>query len=103
MSNPTHKESLQVQEGHTQGPWDALEGRTLIHIETPLGHPTPGIAICSLPKKHKANTRLIAAAPELLEALEDALVVISECDPETVREHCPKIRAAIAKAKGGAE
>ena len=51
--------------------------------------------------RRTANARLIAAAPEMLEALEDALNLIDTITPfegDTVR----KARAAIAKARGEA-
>ena len=53
---------------HTPGPWDVMEGKTLLHIETENDRiHKPGISICSVPKNNKANARLIATAPELLE------------------------------------
>ena len=45
----------------------------------------------------KANARLIAAAPELLEALESALTILIDSVGDFDYD---KARAAIAKAKG---
>lgn len=69
---------------------------------------------------HSANARLIAAAPDLLnaalllEAAEDANANCPECEGESMPENCPKClplfddariarRAAIAKASGQTE
>lgn len=52
--------------------------------------------------EHEANTRLIAAAPELLEALKDMLL---EFDGSIGSDESPRIakaRAAIDKATGAA-
>ena len=51
----------------------------------------------------EANARLIAAAPELLEACREALALISEFELEALdgRDEVPDLlRAAIAKAEG---
>lgn len=51
-----------------------------------------------------ANARLIAAAPDLLEALEDCIDRFVTAFPAAEQyEPIIKARAAIAKAKGGAE
>lgn len=47
-----------------------------------------------------ANARLIAAAPELLQALQD-LLVLAENGVESWRSEWDQARAAIAKATGG--
>lgn len=59
----------------TPGPWSYIVSKTLIHIETAnLGEGTPcGMPVCSIPKSREADARLIAAAPELLEALKEVL------------------------------
>jgi hypothetical protein len=50
----------------------------------------------------EANARLIAAAPEVLEAL---IILLGDSNKPEHRYHCDRIniaRAAVAKAKGGA-
>ena len=65
-------------------------------------------------REQHANTRLISAAPDMLEALKDAryiytcmppveLNIITGVDPLTVKEISLAIKAAIAKAEGGRE
>jgi hypothetical protein len=55
-----------------------------------------------------ANARLIAAAPELLEALLVALPFVEDCEreemykPGVVKKHVKQMRALIEKATGGA-
>jgi hypothetical protein len=48
----------------------------------------------------KANTRLIAAAPELLAALEEIVKFVSPGDDVPLADMLDNARAAIAKAKG---
>ena len=48
------------------------------------------------------NARLMAAAPELLEALSDIIRVIDQKGERLAFHLASKARAAIAKAKGGA-
>jgi hypothetical protein len=88
---------------HTPGPWKVDVFTTAILIESRVG------CICEMPSDHGqhaerrvANARLIAAAPELLEALEDLDWGIGNgASDETWDAACAKARAAIAKAKGG--
>lgn len=85
--------------GHTPGPWRAVQCRGL--DGKPLGPwqvnwytPDSGIpwAVCQLDQLAvEANARLIAAAPALLEALEDLLNPphTSWCDGRTEDGDCP--------------
>ena len=78
--------------GHTKGPWKAYE--TEVYFANNAG----GLSVAGCPDA-EANARLIAAAPELLEAPEEMLVNYADCLPG----ESPKIdkaRAAIDKAKG---
>jgi hypothetical protein len=52
-------------------------------------------------KEHEANARLIAAAPDLLKALEHALVISEERLPLS-NQWRERARSTIAKAKGEA-
>lgn len=51
-------------------------------------------------EENKANARLIAAAPELLDALKDALCALECCGKDYPA--ASKARSAIAKATGAA-
>lgn len=95
-----------TQSKHTPGPWGIQEGKTLLHIETfesergdgSLDTRTP---VCSLPKKKKADALLIAAAPELLEALESCLDWLeTQCQENYPDGYIELAQAAIKKAKG---
>lgn len=93
---------------HTPGPWtvaeDDINGQAIVR-----GRHTE-IATCwhhclgSLEIQMRANARLIAAAPELLEALEACLARLQIVDTEAIKNsyHLPVIKAAAAinKAKG---
>ncbi len=77
---------------YTPGPWTAVK---LIVVKMTMIHADP-IATCwPAEGSEQANARLIAAAPELLEALRE-VVRISD------RKHnaWDKAKAAIAKAEG---
>ena len=102
--------------GHTKGPWAVWPMGDLWAV-TCTGvdktHPNEGmhVAHVSMPnEQHQqwipqrlADARLIAAAPELLEALEAVFAVIEDSHIAGT-EYSPleKARAAIAKAKGEA-
>ncbi|MGA4640578.1 hypothetical protein ACQKC8_12485 [Stutzerimonas stutzeri] len=113
-----------MSEGYTPGPWEVVGG----HVYTKLGavnragsraHETDGWNIASINPwactnadgededmpvtEVMANAQLIAAAPDLLEALE---MIVAEADSYTARTGKPiynwldQARAAIAKARG---
>lgn len=94
---------------HTPGPWTYQENSdAYTHI---VRGPTNSL-ICQLAQSThveiEANARLIAAAPELLEALIKAdqlfrdIGFIAEADRVRPGSLGSEIRAAIAKATGGA-
>ena len=87
---------------HTKGPWKVVNDAGLT-IQTPL------MTVCmdnsidakNRPKENKANFNLIAAAPELLEALKKVMLYL---DINNGYENAPRlmneIEQAIAKAEG---
>jgi hypothetical protein len=94
---------------HTPGPWhrDGQNLSSIIRCVTPKGHPDAKhvcgdyevIARCE-GDNWEANARLIAAAPDMLEALQRAhsFMCASGIDPEhSVRQ---AVVAAIARAEG---
>lgn len=105
---------------HTAGPWH-FSGDSLTHRQFDIYAPTqaPQQHVCtvnnlSVEKLYQrdadaalANARLIAAAPELLDACRCALADLEGLELDG--DDCPaaltikELRAAIAKATGGAE
>ncbi len=104
---------------HTPGPWFRVpygDGHDTVICEDEAGNRR--IAFMALPgcrdqqerrkawREIKANARLIAAAPELLAELEKAEDFMSGLEgwdlQDGIDEKLAGIRAAIAKAKGGA-
>ena len=75
----------------TPGPWKCVG--TLVYFSNNAG----GIDLRACPDS-EANARLIAAAPDLLEALE--AIIASECRQPDVGCAWTKARAAIARARG---
>ena len=103
---------------HTLGPWEssgwvfAGEGKESILIAcTTGGHiarlftPNGPLGCNSLappdPKTCEANAYLLAAAPELLEALETLVALIPKTSLIAESLSYRQAKAAIAKAKGG--
>jgi hypothetical protein len=101
----------QLRAAHTPGPWVNMTDRLEVHAD--------GRAIANINCSHiadeaiDANARLIAAAPELLEALRTAHYQIRNRHAELqishgdandrtkeCLEHLESIREAIAKAEG---
>jgi hypothetical protein len=82
---------------HTAGPW-TVSKPSGNYIDTPASKGSiAALTFSATP----ADARLIAAAPDLLAALQEVL-----CDLDTLREPyrneaiCERVRAAIAKATG---
>jgi hypothetical protein len=85
---------------HTPGPWEARRRSLIIGAVYEVWAYIPeSIPITEV--SNGANARLIAAAPELLEALKDLLFFCEEMDPKAAwLEPWNKAKAAIAKAEG---
>ena len=90
---------------HTPGPWRVDRGSMLdgVNVITPRNEWICYLGMASRPDV-VADASLIAAAPELLEALEEAdrsLEQAAQLNPAVMAAHAA-IRAAIAKARGAA-
>ncbi len=94
---------MKTQPNHTPGPWEMIkeignDGGLSCKIVS------GNKAVIALAKhadgNKEANARLIAAAPELLEALIDLLDDSDEYDKRPIGIVAAKARAAIAKATG---
>jgi hypothetical protein len=91
MSNSSSK-------GFTPGPWHQLKSNNLC-IESASGN----VALCNLARESDADARLIAAAPELLEALRDCTQWLESYDSRgmagsAVLKSIMDANAAIRKA-----
>lgn len=91
---------------HTAGPWTAREGRNdQFVIEAPGSKPGLIVQVATVyettvmrdeTERREADARLIAAAPDLLEACREALDALQGSKYETDK----RLFAAIAKAEG---
>ncbi len=102
----THSDSIKPAPEHTPGPWvytlDATGICGIHQANNDTGVPVRIAEVVSHSQKQvEADARLIASAPELLETLEaasdwiDAQLFVPRLDIQA------KVRAALAKAKGG--
>jgi hypothetical protein len=88
-----------MKKEHTPGPWKLAGPTTISNADETIvigyahNYKTPRV-------QTDANARLIAAAPELLEALKDAVCALQCSGKDWPAE--TKARAAIAKATGEA-
>jgi hypothetical protein len=90
---------------HTEGPWAIVDKGYGVNIEPSIAW--IGFGSAHSTTEHKANARLIAAAPDLLEALDTLTLVIGLTpiagNKEALQEAFNIARAAIAAAEGRAE
>jgi hypothetical protein len=98
---------------HTPGPWNRIKGDRNVYSAAGTVCKTPAILGGGYAATNwEANARLIAAAPNLLEALEYAMPYLEACVPNprngqnadgSIDVNCvDRARAAIARAKGDA-
>ena len=88
--------------GHTPGPW-AVEGPSSPKVESAVINGASGmVAYCHgrCYQEATANARLIAAAPDLLEACERVREQLAEQGFVSVLEGQRRLDAAIRKARG---
>jgi len=84
---------------HTPGPWELSENELGVTSSVGSTWPIARMEIGWTPEERRANARLIAAAPELLEAAE--AVVKAESNIQwPISPWITTLGAAIAKAKG---
>ena len=88
---------------HTPGPWyvvgEDCEGRQIIASGNPEDNRATVIAQTFICDEEQANARLIAAAPDLLEALEQALTMLHDVYNKDTPS-IARLRATINKAQG---
>jgi hypothetical protein len=99
----TEKKSTRAQ-GHTPGPWEWSEdARELPEIFAPSGDALAEVYKAPGSDGARANARLIAAAPDLLEACEGMLAILEGSSKRSggwEGAFADSVRAAIAKARG---
>jgi hypothetical protein len=90
---------------HTPGPWFTTDGiYNEIKASSKRGKTWVIARITAARTGHdeaKANARLIAASPDLLEALERLIERVSDLGANGFSQEVARGKAAIAKAKGG--
>lgn len=94
---------------HTPGPWtinDARDGQSvLFQIESSVQADKPEVIVAMLDdgntsvSEQRANAHLIAAAPELLDAVKDLRDYLAEYEPDG-GELAQRVAQIIAKAEG---
>lgn len=97
--------NVQLRVGPTPGPWHlnrAIRGRLYVEAEGPVVICDMQLEACVAATRGitEADARLIAAAPELLDALEDAHAVLLDVPGREAKVVLAKVYAAIAKAEG---
>ena len=91
------------ESGYTRGPWMAAARPSSV-VGWPVVAPADmGRSVCNVTVGHdqsEANARLIAAAPDMLEALKDAERFIACISGNGETDYRAKMKAIIAKAEG---
>lgn len=103
MTNSTARSDSDLQGGgHTPGPWQHDTGPSLsgrYHVVNDAN----GDMVCECyegaDRDRETNARLIAAAPDMLKALDD---LVNSFEKHRPKEYWDAARAAIAKARGAA-
>ena len=89
---------------HTPGPWRIIQPpeEKFRPYGVQMGKEGGFMVPCFTANQSKHNARLIATAPELLEALNDLLIASSPMakEPQSISKAVKKALSAIAKAKG---
>jgi hypothetical protein len=99
-----HKPNETMTHTHTHGPWHITDEGSQIVIQTFSNHPTGTLArIYRTDELANSDARLIAAAPELLEALQMLMPQEPQEADSYDRAMWEAARAAIAKATGKGE
>ena len=99
-------EGLLMSTQHTPGPWSVDAMGNVWSADTKVCEMSEHPVIMSgcyrekTDDEHRANARLIAAAPEMLEALKMSLKIGDGCSRGFLNEVQKQARAAIAKATG---
>lgn len=91
---------------HTPGPWvigRGADGFPIVHTapdtDSPSGQGVAHVCKRAMCQDHIANARLIAAAPDLLEALKAIDAWASNKSAHNERSIIAQVRAAIAKGQ----
>ena len=91
-----------IETKHTQGPWEVRGFYICASTDTYIAKMLRGDNLNPPDQETYGNANLIAAAPDMLAALEDAREALNK--PPFINSQTLKcIDAAIAKAKGGAK
>jgi len=98
---------------HTPGPWKVISRTSYQDFEPGVAEPDydwlqvvrdcePATLVCDLSDDSVHDAELIAAAPDLLAALEELLRVVYEGDWHTeVQPALKQAKSAVAKVEGG--
>lgn len=91
-----------MKEKHTPGPWVIHQKKTVLSYDLMASRMDHMEGKSVSPDEHEANATLIAAAPDLLAALEQSLMALIgyQHQNEITKAAQNSARAAIAKARG---